>query len=384
MKLQLSSLLSYGLIAASLGVMAWTTSSLGIHASTAQNRGAEAGADTVLLLGDNPYKISFDPVRVDPPWDPAEMERFLGWIADPIETDPRNTSLSRMSHAARLLSLSGRDPAWLKRERKTYVTRVKLPKQSIWRTWRGLEVAESAEGKPTEHRDQTLAALAESGVPLSAVIESEDGDFHVYDLLRTSLHEFHLDQEEISWTAAAYIRYLPPQTTWQNRYGEQFSLDHLAEEMLRRPLPRASCAGTHLVMVLTEFAKVDRGLGILSSNVRSRLVAYLRSKLSQAVDSQLDDGSWTHCWSPSDLVEGLDVFTPADTDVNRVTATGHLLEWFHLLPEDLKPPARTVESGTVWIRSILRSTPKETVAEAFCPYTHAIVSLNLAAPPPTR
>jgi hypothetical protein len=77
-------------------------------------------------------------------------------------------------------------------------------------------------------------------------------------------------------------------------------------------------------------------------------------------------------------------FTPDPTDTSGVTITGHLLEWFHLLPEDLKPPAGTVKAGTVWMRSKLRSAPKESVTKDFCPYTHAVVSLDLAASAPTR
>ena len=372
------------MVVASLGVMAWTASSFGIMPWAAQVPPAQAETDVVLLLGDNPFDIKFDPVRVDVPCDRVDRERYAGWIASPVEGESEKSARSRKLHAARILSLSGDTPDWLIRYQKSYVTHVKLPKQAVWHTWRGLEMAESDTGSPTEHRDQTLAALAEFGVPLSAAIESEDGTFHVYDLLRTSLGEFHLDQEEISWTATAYACYLPPQTTWWNRYGEPFSFDRLVEEILRRPLTGESCRGTHLVMALTKIAKVDRELGILDPKIRGRLVSYLRGKLSEAVASQLDDGSWPLCWSPSGFAVRDAKSMPEDTDINQIMVTGHLLEWFHLLPGDLKPPARSVKAGTLWTQSKLRSSSKETVSEGFCPYTHAVVCLDLAAGSPTQ
>lgn len=377
----LSFMLCLGLLLGSLGVMVWTASSPGILAWTAQNPPGQAVTDLVLRLGDNPFNIEFDPVRVDVRSERLDRERYAGWIASPVKGVSDTNARSRKLHAARLLCLSGGSPEWLIRYEAPVVTRVNLPKQDFWRTWRGLEMAESDDGKQTEHRDQTLAALAELGVPLSATVDSEDGTFHVYDLLRTSLSEFHLDQKEISWTATAYACYLPPQTTWWNRYGEQFSLDRLAEEIMLRPLTRESCRGTHLVMALTKIARVDRELGILDPGVRARLVSYLRGKLTEAVSAQLDDGSWPLCWSPSGFAVRDAEFTPENTDINRIMVTGHLLEWFHLLPGDLKPPGRCVKAGTLWTQSKLRSSSKETISKAFCPYTHAVICLDLACSP---
>jgi hypothetical protein len=374
------------LLAASLGVMAWTLGGI-VVGPLAPMRAATAGSaapEMVMILGNDPFPIAPIPVRVDVTCDPADLVRCAGWIAGPVGGEAESHARSRTLHAARLPSRPADVPEWLERDELHHVTRVKLAKQAFWHTWRGLEMAETAEGERSEHRDQTLAALAESEVALSAPIEAEDGTFEVRDLLRTSLGEFHLGQEEISWTATAYVGYLPPQTTWQNRYGEQFSFDGLVEEMMRRPLTKESCGGLHLIMALTKVARVNRELIILDPGVRDRLAGYLRDKVSEAVASQFDDGSWPMCWSPTGSVPPQGEFTPEPTDTIRVAITGHLLEWFHLLPADLKPPARTVKAGTLWMYSKLRSSSKETVSKDFCPYTHAVVSLDLAASAPTR
>jgi hypothetical protein len=377
------------LTATSLGVVAWTLAGvvdgpLGFAPKASTGVPAPQMVD---LLGNAPIVTQPIPVRVGVACDPADLARCSAWIAGPVKDEDEPTARSRVLHAARLPIAPTNISGWLERDELDFkrVTRVKLVKRGFWHTWRGFEMAEKDDGKSTEHRDQTLAALAESGVGLNAPLEAENGTFEVRDLLRTSLNEFHLGQEEISWTASAYIAYLPPQTTWQNRYGERFSFDRLVEEIMQRSLAKESCGGTHLVMALTKAARVDQDvMTILDPKVRERLVGYLRGKVSEAVGSQLEDGSWPHCWSPSGSVPPEFEYTPEPTDKARVTITGHLLEWFHLLPEGLKPSAGTVKAGTVWIRSKLRSATKESVTEDFCPYTHAVVSLYFATSDPTR
>jgi hypothetical protein len=374
------------LLVASLGVMAWTLGGIigGPFAPVWAATAVPTEPDLVMLLGNFPYAIEPIPVRVDIDCDPADLVRLAGWATAPVDGEAEPQARARTLHAARLPVRPADVPEWLLRNEARRVTHVKLAKQAFWHTWRGLEMAESAERERTEHRDQTLAALAESGVPLDAKVEAEAGTFQVRDLLRTSLSEFHLGQEEISWTATAYICYLPPQTTWQNRFGEQFSFDRLVEEIMQRSLTRESCGGIHLILALTKIARVDRKLSILDPGVRGRLASYLRDKVSEAVDSQSDDGSWPLCWSATGSVPARDEFSRETNDTTRVATTGHLLEWFHLLPEDLKPPARSVKAATLWMCSKLRSSSKDTVTKNFCPYTHVVVSLNLAASVPAR
>lgn len=370
------------LMATSLGVAAWTLGGV-VGGPLAFAPKASTGVrvpEMVDLLGNDPIVIQLIPMRVGVACDPADLARCAAWIAGPVKDEIEPMARSRTLHAARLPIGPTTISEWLERDGDGRATRVRLSKRGFWHDWRGLEMAEKEDGKPTEHRDQTLAALAEFGVALDVPLEAEDGTFAVRDLLRTSLNEFHLGQQEISWTASAYIAYLPPQTRWQNRYGEQFSFDRLVEEIMQRSLATESCGGTHLVMALTKAARMDHEvIAILDPAVRGRLVGYLRGKVSEAVGSQLEDGSWPHCWSPSGSVPPDREFTPEPTDTNAVTITGHLLEWFHLLPEDLKPPAGTVKAGTVWMRSKLRSAPRESVTKDFCPYTHAVVSLDFAA-----
>jgi hypothetical protein len=229
----------------------------------------------------------------------------------------------------------------------------------------------------SEHRDQTLSTLAELDVPLNFTLETTEGSLPVADLLATSVGEFHLDQKEISWTASAYASYLPPQTVWWNRYGEEFSFDAVVHELMGRKLNSESCRGLHLVMALTKILRVNRDCHILAPETRERLNAYVRGKLAEAIESQLDDGSWPLLWSRSGFSDVFD-YTPESNNANRIMVAGHLLEWFHALPKDIKPPIHAVQAGSLWVLHNLRSASEEVVNKEFCPYTHAVLSLYLA------
>ena len=82
-----------------------------------------------------------------------------------------------------------------------------------------------------QHRDQTLAAFGELGLPLSHPLNLGDRPASLRDVLRDSIANFHPRQEEIAWTAMAYALYLPPIRAWVNRYGERFTFDDLADEL---------------------------------------------------------------------------------------------------------------------------------------------------------
>lgn len=366
-------------LAASLCLILWTLSDFFAGGVPLPSRGARPGAtDPLSLLGDNPIKVPFEPVRVDVPYRPDDLAPYARWISEPVDGEAEQRARSRTLHASRFPERLGVDEKWLERDEKVRVTRVRLPKQAFQRSWRGLEVTETEQGRSTEHRDQLLSALAECGVPLNAVVETDEGPFPIRELLRTSLNEFQKDQKEISWTASALVCYLPPQSTWKNRCGETFSFGDLVDEIMRRPLGQESCSGVHMVMTLTKILRVDREMRFLDPPVRQRLESYLRLRVAEAVGSQLSDGSWPMWWSTTGF-RGV-AFTPAATEVGRMTVAGHLLEWFHLLPEDLKPPAPTVRAAALWVWSHLQSASRATIVEEFCPYTHAVVALELAAP----
>jgi hypothetical protein len=361
----------------SFGLIFFSLFSIKSVKSTAPERFSGQAAELVDRLGDRPRRFEFDRMAIDLPCDREELDRYISWVSALGPTEFGSPSRSRQLHTGRLIAVSGETPEWVIRRKSPLVDYVKLGADDFLLTWRGLETTETASGKRSEHRDQTLSALADLGIELDSTIETRAGNLRVADLLVTSINEFHLDQKEISWTASAYVSYLPPQTVWWNRYGEEFSFDTVVQEMMARKLNRESCRGLHLVMTLTKILRIDRESVILAPEIRERLNAYVRGKLDEAVESQLEDGSWPPLWSRSGYSEVFE-HTPEGSGINPIMVTGHLLEWFQMLPNDIKPPIDVVQAGSLWVLGHLRSVSQETVNKEFCPYTHAVLSLDIA------
>jgi hypothetical protein len=285
---------------------------------------------------------------------------------------------SRLIHVSRLWKFVPSLPHWLEYKETGLCNRVLIGAPTFSPSWRGLDIVENADGRLSEHRDQLLSALAELKVPLNAAINIGAVQYAVRDLLRTSINEFHLKQQEIEWTAVAYARYLPPQSHWHNRLGEIYSFDELADELMKRPLNIGSCQGIHLVSSLTTILLCDQEVSFLSEDVRERISLHLTRFVDMAVKTQQADGLWPLRWAPEGFFNDRGQFTPESSLSSRIIVSGHLLEWFHWLPQKLKPPSSTLRSGLLALAQQLDASPPELVVSNFCPYTHAITALFLA------
>jgi hypothetical protein len=230
------------------------------------------------------------------------------------------------------------------------------------------------------HRDQTLAAFGELGLPLSYPLKVGDRPASLRDVLRDSIANFHRRQEEIAWTAMAYVLYLPPIGAWVNRYGERFTFDDLADELQRRPMDKASCGGIHLLYALTLLARVDREAPVLSEAARARLVAHLARCVAVVERTQQPDGSWPAWWNhellPGGHPSGGSIL---DDDENRLLITGHLAEWLLYVPADVVRFRSALTRAGGWLRGRLRAASRQDEEGAFCPYSHAVCVLKQVA-----
>ncbi len=227
------------------------------------------------------------------------------------------------------------------------------------------------------HRDQNLSAFAELGLPRSTKLTIDNKAFSIADVLRDSVSNFHLKQEEIEWTALAYALYLPPVAAWANRYGEQYSFDDLAHELLNRPMVGSACGGTHLLYSLTMIARADQIIPILSADVRNSVRQRLRVCVRLAVVSQKHDGSWPGDWFlDSDFSNRYRGPSPVSTPQHQLAVTGHLAEWMLYLPADLLAPDTTLEQACSWLFTHLKQLQHDDRESQFCPCTHAICVLR--------
>lgn len=222
------------------------------------------------------------------------------------------------------------------------------------------------------HRDQCLAVLGELGVPLHHKLAINGQNKCLHDVLKDSIANFYIDQQELEWTAVAYGCYLPPARSWQNRFGETATFDDVATILLNRSLSDATCAGTHRLFTLTILLRIDREhIPIFSLGMREKVLAWLKECLGIALKSRSADGSWDLSWHPSVLKAPPDYWTPAhDGRMVRILATGHLAEWMLYLPEDLKVPDEVLRQSGMWCFERLRIATPRQIEGAFCPYSH--------------
>jgi hypothetical protein len=365
------------LASAVICITVWTSWRGNILAALSRSDGATISC--VDLLGDFPLKLRPMPMKCASGIKEEVLRQYSDMIAVSPPGEPEPSARARLVHLSKLstaLVVSG--PTLFHRDNHGRINRVSVATSALSISWRGLEIVDGARGRPTEHRDQLLSALAESGVPLNALLDTKGGTFTVRDLLRTSVNEFHIAQEEIEWSAVAYAHYLPPQSHWRNRLGEAFSFDDLATELMARPLNRGSCRGIHLLTSLTTLLLCDHEKAILSASMRDSISSHLKHRVRAAVASQQPDGHWPLAWAPDFYSNAEGRVTPPLTLEMRVVISGHMIEWFHWLPASLKPPKETVHKGLAALLNDLEESPREAIIEGFCPYTHAVMALYLA------
>lgn len=251
----------------------------------------------------------------------------------------------------------------------------------------GVRVIDSkltARGRPSEaHRDQLLATFGAVGLPLSQKLKMGDAPITLASVLQDSIANFDLTQKELEWTTLAYLHYLPPQRDWTNRFGERFSFDALARELLHRPLTGASCNGLHILISLAAMMQVDDQLTILSEDAREAIRKRLLVSLEIVIKMQETDGSWAaRCLYAipgarpiySKQVE-LDI---ADTTSLRQAITSHLIMWLYALPSGFNVPDERVQEAANWLSDRLAEMKSEDLWRQYCPVSHSLAATDAA------
>jgi hypothetical protein len=232
------------------------------------------------------------------------------------------------------------------------------------------------------HEDQLLATLAELGVPLGQVVTTTGGERNVRDILNDTLAKFNPEQREIEWSALALALYLPPQRSWRDKFGTEYSLDYLAEKLMNRLLWEGlPCGGTHGLYTLAILARVDEGSPVLSSAIRAKVQEHLRQRVSEVVRTQAPDGSWLPEWYLGRRAESVRPDAAPGSDWGRVLATGHHVEWLILLPAEWQPPRECLLRAARWLEVRLAADPNDVVVDHYCPYSHAAKVLSTLAAP---
>lgn len=229
------------------------------------------------------------------------------------------------------------------------------------------------------HRDQLLSCVAQLGVAFDypLIVEGEPREFG--DIIRDSIANFHLGQEEIEFTAIAYALYLPPNRAWINKLGEEYTFDDLVNELLRRELNQSHCFGAHLVEAMTVIDRVDSEFDpILSKTSRSQLREHLDLVVKTILREQDDDGSWGPQWHYDLLSDDARHRAPSETKTqNRLLATAHITQLLARLSLKRYPLDRSMfRRAVAWLNYTTAEVDQDFVFNNFCPCTHAAWCLS--------
>lgn len=226
-----------------------------------------------------------------------------------------------------------------------------------------------------------LSELGKHGVSLEQEVTTATGRFSVRDVVRDTVANYTTDAPQIEWMCMSLAMYLPPNTRWVNKFGQGFSFDDMADELLRRRFDSEglSCHGIHLLEALVVLLRVDQQHPVLSQEQRTKTRDHLARQVTHLVQTQDQDGSWGSGWyrrRPSALP------VRAETDTaSRVHVTGHHVDWMLLLMPDMLPPDETFQRSAEFLQASLLAASGEEIQSHYCPYSHAAHVLMVLTSP---
>ncbi len=144
------------------------------------------------------------------------------------------------------------------------------------------------------HRDQWLAVIAQSGLPLDTPIKGKTHTFTLEDWMRQAEFDVPRNLErEFSWSLIALTSYRKTNHRWMGRDGSQYSTESLLGSELEQSLPDSVCGGTHrligLAMSLNQRRKEQQPITGVWANADTLIAAAIQL----AKQNQNPDGSYS-------------------------------------------------------------------------------------------
>ena len=237
------------------------------------------------------------------------------------------------------------------------------------------------QGRTTvSHVDHMMGTLAEIGIPLSKEVVTRSGTGHVSDLLQDAILNFQLNQREYEWTALAAAFYVVDAAPWYSNEGQQIDFDIMADRIMRQRQPLGVCYGQHRLYTLVMLLRIDEQIrnessaGLLSSSMAGRVKDYLFETTRRLYRTQSLEGYWDGNWPDTKL----EIPDPSTDELSRrILATGHVLEWWAMAPEELHPPRAAIVKGAQWLSRVIIEMDQRQIEKNYTFLTHAARSLAL-------
>lgn len=177
------------------------------------------------------------------------------------------------------------------------------------------------------HRDQWLAIVAQSGVPLDAEIRAEQKQMTVEDWLRQVEYDVPRNLEiEFSWTLIPLTIYRSTDYQWTARDGQTYSIEELLESECRQELSGSVCGGTHRLIGISMALQARREEGKPITGVWELAESRIAGAIELAKQNQNSDGSFSASY----------IHRPGWTrDLGETLGTtGHVLEFLAFAADD--------------------------------------------------
>ncbi len=220
------------------------------------------------------------------------------------------------------------------------------------------------------HANQSLAILSMLGLPATHQLKAGDKTITIADMINHAKMEVS-DDEEVSWSLWALSRYLPPDSQWQNKNGETWSIERMAklqlDRLMKKPMPKHPCGGTHAMFALAHARNIRMQSGLQLRGTWLQVDQKIRKCIELARVQQNRNGQFT-----TKFFEGR--ATERDFD-KRIASSGHILEFLMIA----LPPN---ELHANWVRRGIDATARDIMANSqsyvkSAPLFHAINGLSI-------
>ncbi len=248
---------------------------------------------------------------------------------------------------------------------------------------RGVRVRVQEGHASSAHFDHTVACFAEAETPLDFPLVTPRQRTTVRAMVERAMREFSLNQTEYEWSALTFALYLRPPGLWTSTEGQEITFDRLARRVMREELPNGVCSANHRLYALVAFLRVDdlaRENGeppILSPETRQEVLAFLTDVTAMFVRHQHPDGFWNRDWPTATAATSEPSDREGDSMSDRLIATGHVLEWWAMVPEEVHPPRPVVVAAAQWLVSQVDRMSEDEIDRYFTFLSHAGRALAL-------
>jgi hypothetical protein len=227
----------------------------------------------------------------------------------------------------------------------------------------------------SSHEDHTLASLAEVGTPVDYPVVTSKGETTLAAMIQETLRSFSLNQLEYEWSTLVFALYLQDPHDWMTSEGQFVNFDLIADRIMRQQPTKGVCYGNHRLHALVMLLRIDDQASVLTKEGREKIIRYLKNITHLLVKSQSDEGFWDKNWDGHELdLSSEKAFTPR---ARRILATGHAMEWWALAPQEVLPPAETLQKAGHWLVNSIQEMPESEIKNSYTFLSHAGRALAL-------